>query len=51
VKFTLKASDLAYWDTDKAAWEVEPDQVEIRIGSSSADVKLKTSLKVNSAGE
>jgi len=51
VKFTLKASDLAYWDTDKAAWEDEPDQVEIRIGSSSADVKLKTSLKVNSAGE
>ena len=51
VKFTLKASDLAYWNSDKAAWDVESDQVEIRIGSSSADIKLKTSLKVNSLGE
>jgi len=51
VKFTLKGSDLAYWNTDRAAWEVEPDQVEIRIGSSSADIKLRTSLKVNSLGE
>jgi len=51
VKFTLKAADLAYWNSDKAAWDVESDQVEIRIGSSSADIKLKTSLKVNSLGE
>ena len=51
VKFTLKASDLPYWNTNTAAWEVEPDQVEIRIGSSSADIKLKTLLKVNSLGK
>ena len=51
VKFTLKASDLAYWNTDKAAWEVEPDQVEVRIGSSSEDIKLRRSLRVNSLGQ
>jgi beta-glucosidase len=51
VRFTLKAADLAYWNPDRAAWEVEPDGVEVRIGSSSADIKLRTSLKVRSAGE
>ena len=51
VKFTLKASDLAYWNTDKATWEVEPDQIEVRIGSSSEDIKLRTSLRVNSSGQ
>lgn len=51
VRLTLKASDLAYWDTEKAAWEVEPDQVEIRIGSASADIELKAWVKMNSLGE
>ena len=51
VKFTLKASDLAYWNSDKAAWDVEPDQVEVRIGSSSEDIKLRTSFRVNSLGQ
>ena len=51
VKFTLKALDLAHWNPDKAAWEVEPDQVEVRIGSSSEDIRLRTSLRVNSLGQ
>ena len=51
VRFRLKAADLAYWNANQAAWEVEPDEVEVRIGSSSADIKLRTSLKVQSARE
>jgi hypothetical protein len=31
---------------DKGAWDIEPDQVNVMIGSSSADIKLKTVLKV-----
>ena len=51
VKFTLKGADLAYWDTEKGAWDVEPDQVNVMIGASSADIRLKTLLKVKSLGE
>lgn len=46
VKFSLKASDLAYWSGEKGAWDVEADQVEVRIGSSSADSKLRTKVRV-----
>jgi beta-glucosidase len=46
VRMTLKANDLAYWSVDKGAWEVETDQVQVLIGSSSADIKLKTTVKV-----
>lgn len=49
LKFILKAADLAYWNTARAAWDVEPTQVEVRIGSSSADIRLKASLKVRPA--
>jgi beta-glucosidase len=46
VKFVLKAQDLAYWSVEKGAWDVEPDQVNVMVGSSSADIRLKTSVKV-----
>jgi beta-glucosidase len=46
VKFVLKAQDLAYWSIEKGAWDVEPDQVNVMVGSSSADIRLKTSVKV-----
>lgn len=46
VRMTLKGNDLAYWSVDKGAWEVEADQIQVMIGSSSADIKLKTTVKV-----
>jgi beta-glucosidase len=46
VELPLKASDLAYWSVEKGAWDVEADQVSLMIGSSSADTKLKTVVKV-----
>jgi beta-glucosidase len=47
VQFALKASDLAYWSLEKGAWVVEPDQIELRVAESSADVKLKKTITVN----
>ena len=47
VLFPLKASDCAYWSLEKGAWDVEADQIEVRIGSSSADIKLKKTVTVN----
>jgi beta-glucosidase len=40
VDFSLKAADLAYWNLEKDTWEVEPDQIEVKIGTSSTDIKL-----------
>jgi beta-glucosidase len=48
VTLPLKASSLAYWNSDKGAFEVEPDQVNIRVGSSSADIKLQQVVRVSS---
>jgi beta-glucosidase len=46
VKLPLKASDLAYWSVEKGVWVVESDEVEVMVGSSSADVKLRTTIRV-----
>ena len=46
VRFTLKSSDVAYWDADQGGFVTEPDRLEVRVGSSSADIRLKTSLDV-----
>ncbi len=46
VQFVLKASDLAYWSVEKGAWDVEADQINVQIGASSADIKLKKTLAV-----
>jgi len=46
VKLSLPASRLAYWDADADRWTVEKDQVEIIIGGSSADVRLRKVVRV-----
>ena len=46
VKIVLPAISLAYWNESKASFEVEPDQVSIRVGSSSADIHLQKTLKM-----
>ena len=46
VQFLLKASDLAYWSVEKGAWQVEPDQIKLQIGSSSVDARLVKTLAV-----
>jgi beta-glucosidase len=47
VTLPLKASDLAYWNVEKGAWDLEHDQVELRIGSSSADIHLRKTISVD----
>ena len=46
VSFPLAASSLAYWDESAHGWAVESEPVELRVGSSSADVRLKTTIDV-----
>lgn len=42
VSLHVPASALAYWDVSKKHFIVEKDQIQFMIGSSSADIKLKT---------
>ncbi|NQU87951.1 MAG: glycoside hydrolase family 3 C-terminal domain-containing protein [Mariniphaga sp.] len=46
VEIPLAAQRLAYWDISKNDWHVERDSIEIRIGSSSADIRLQQVISV-----
>jgi beta-glucosidase len=46
VRLPLKASALQYWDVAKGSFEIEPDQVGVMVGSSSADIRLKKSEEI-----
>ena len=46
VELPLPAKSLAYWDASRNAMVVEPDRVEISVGGSSVDEKLKTTVRV-----
>jgi len=47
VHIPVRASTLAYWDATKQALVVEPEHVQVMVGSSSADLTLKQDLPVS----
>jgi beta-glucosidase len=47
VTLPLAATDLAYWDVSRHAFVVEPESVELRVGSSSSDIKLTKTLRIS----
>jgi len=46
VAFPLAASALAYWSPDAHRWVVENEPVEIAVGASSADIRLRRTIRV-----
>jgi beta-glucosidase len=46
VSLPLTAVALSYWDSPKHQFVVEPGKVEIMIGASSADLRLKRTISV-----
>jgi len=46
VQFKLRKADFSFWDEQKKDWFVEPGEFEIMVGSSSADLRLKTRIKI-----
>jgi beta-glucosidase len=46
VRLHLPASRLAYWDTEKDRWVVEKDQIEVIVGGSSTDGRLRKAILV-----
>jgi beta-glucosidase len=51
VEFPLTAESLAYWGVDRHTFVVEPGRVELSVGGSSADQRLKTEIAVQSRRE
>ncbi len=46
VRIPLKGSDLSYWDAEKHSFVVEPGKIDVLVGASSADVRLRKTLTV-----
>lgn len=47
VRITLKAEDLAYWNEKNHTFIVETGKVELQLGASSADIRLKKTITVS----
>jgi beta-glucosidase len=47
LEFTLAEDAFAYWDDDKKKWTAEDGEFEIRLGSSSLDIRLKEELNLS----
>jgi beta-glucosidase len=46
VQIPLAASTLGYWDTNQNSSVVEPGKLELRLGASSADIRLKKTVAI-----
>lgn len=46
VGLTLRVKDLAYWDEAAGGWKVETGRVQVLVGASSADIKLKDEIQI-----
>ena len=46
VMLPLEANSLRYWDTAAGHWVLEPDQVEIRVGASTDDIRARQTIRV-----
>jgi beta-glucosidase len=46
VHLELGQAELAHWDPEQRRFVVEPGEVEIRVGASSADIRLATTIRV-----
>jgi beta-glucosidase len=46
IELSLRAADLGYWDQEKKRFTVEPGTLEIRVGSSSADIRLTRTITI-----
>ncbi len=46
VSLPLTADALRYWDTAANRWVLEPDKVQVRIGSSSDDIRATQTLQI-----
>ena len=49
IGFTLTPAQLAIWDSGR--WRIEPGEIELMVGSSSADIRARGAFRIAAAGE
>lgn len=47
VEMPLSAKSLAYWNAGSHSFVLDPEKIELRVGASSADIRLKKTVKLN----
>jgi beta-glucosidase len=47
VEIPLSAKLVAHWDMTQHAFVLDPHQIELRVGASSADIRLTKTIAVN----
>jgi beta-glucosidase len=47
VTIRLDAKSLAYWNAGEHRWVVEVEPIRLRVGASSADIRLEKTVRVN----
>jgi beta-glucosidase len=50
VSFPLSARSLAYWDEGTHGWIVENAPVSLEVGASSADIRVRQTIRVSGKG-
>ena len=51
VSFSLPVEQLAFWNTDKHEFVVNPATFDVMVGSSSSDIRAKGSFQLTTAGQ
>ncbi len=51
ISFSLPAEQLAFWDTDKRAFVLNPGSFDVMVGSASDDIRVKGTFQVTNAGQ
>lgn len=46
VTFPLPADELRWWDPARHGWALEPGRVEVEVGASSGDIRLRQTIEV-----
>ena len=47
VTLEIPVSELRYWDKYKNSWQLEPGSIELLLGSSSGDIRLRTRCQID----
>ena len=50
VAFSVASDQLAFWDDTRKAWAVDPAALEVMVGGSSADVRLREQFRFGARG-
>ena len=48
VTFEVPVKELSYWNDETHKWELESGNIELLVGSSSSDIRLKKEVKIKS---